>query len=305
MGYKILLADDSITIQKVVELVLSPEGFQISAFNNGEQALAEIDTIRPNLILADVEMPKINGYELCKKIKSNPNTSEIPVILLVGAFEPFDENEAKAVGADDFIIKPFESQELISKVKALVKDFPETTDVVEEEAIQDIGHIEETETSQDKESEITFTEDDFALLQGQFHEEEQIQEPTTQEQQPETFKEVFEEAVKSQQATDVNIAMPALSKEEIIEIYKGVITEQVTKLLDDSFKEVITMAVKDKISEIVSNITPSIVENTTSQILSGISVEIRDKTISILNHFIPEVAQEMVQREINRITADI
>ena len=71
-------------------------------------------------MLADIEMPKLNGYQLCEKIKKNSATVHLPVVLLAGAFEPFDENYAKSVGADDYIIKPFESQELISKVKSLL-----------------------------------------------------------------------------------------------------------------------------------------------------------------------------------------
>ncbi len=118
MAYKLLLADDSITIQKVVELVLAEEDFQIKSVSNGEDALNLLDTFKPDVVLADIEMPKVNGYNLCEKIKKNPLTSHVPVILLAGAFEPIDEELAREVGADDTVIKPFESQELISKINA-------------------------------------------------------------------------------------------------------------------------------------------------------------------------------------------
>ena len=118
MAYKLLLADDSITIQKVVELVLAEEDFQIKSVSNGEDALNLLGTFRPDIVLADIEMPKVNGYNLCDKIKKNPSTSHVPVILLAGAFEPVDEELARQVGADDTVIKPFESQELISKINA-------------------------------------------------------------------------------------------------------------------------------------------------------------------------------------------
>jgi CheY-like chemotaxis protein len=120
MGYKLLLADDSITIQKVVELVLAGEGFDIKATNNGDEALSAIAAFSPDVVLADIAMPVMNGYQLCEKIKSNPETKDIPVILLAGAFEPIDEEVAQKVGADDYIVKPFESQELISKVNAVL-----------------------------------------------------------------------------------------------------------------------------------------------------------------------------------------
>ena len=118
MAYKLLLADDSITIQKVVELVLAEEDFQIKSVSNGEDALNLLETFKPDVVLADIEMPKVNGYNLCEKIKKNPLTSHVPVILLAGAFEPIDEELAREVGADDSVIKPFESQELISKINA-------------------------------------------------------------------------------------------------------------------------------------------------------------------------------------------
>lgn len=120
MAYKLLLADDSQTIQKVVELVLNREGVDILACNDGEEAVKAFGSGMPDIVLADIEMPKLNGYQLCEKIKGNPATVHIPVILLAGAFEPFDEDYARSVGADDFIMKPFESHELVSKVKSLL-----------------------------------------------------------------------------------------------------------------------------------------------------------------------------------------
>jgi CheY-like chemotaxis protein len=120
MAYKLLLADDSQTIQKVVELILNREEFDILACSDGEEAVKAIESGMPDIVLADIEMPKVNGYQLCEQIKGSPATDHIPVILLAGAFEPFDEDYARSVGADDFIMKPFESNELVSKVKSLL-----------------------------------------------------------------------------------------------------------------------------------------------------------------------------------------
>lgn len=104
---KLLLVDDSITIHKVVELILSGEGFEIKAVNNGEEALTGIPTFKPDIVLADVEMPKMNGYVLCEKIKQDPSTSGIPVLLLAGAFEPFDEEECKKGWGGRFCYQTF------------------------------------------------------------------------------------------------------------------------------------------------------------------------------------------------------
>src|SRR5208337_3751322 len=144
--YKLLLADDSLTIQKVVELVLADEHFEIKACSDGEQALSAMESFGPNIVLADIEMPLLNGYQLCEKIKNNASTVHVPVILLAGAFEPFDENYAKSVGADDYIIKPFESQELISKVKSLlVSAGPAGEDESEAVTVQETAQLSSVE----------------------------------------------------------------------------------------------------------------------------------------------------------------
>ena len=91
MARKLLLADDSITIQKVVELVLAEEDFEIKSVSNGEDALNILSSFKPDIVLADIEMPKVNGYQLCDNIKKDPKLSHVPVILLAGAFEPIDE----------------------------------------------------------------------------------------------------------------------------------------------------------------------------------------------------------------------
>jgi CheY-like chemotaxis protein len=120
-GRKLLLADDSITIQKVVDLTFADEGVRVIAVNNGWEAVEKLDEIVPDVVLADVFMPEMTGYELCEYIKQTDKLKHIPVMLLVGSFEPFDEAEARRVGADDILTKPFQSiRKLIDKVGGLV-----------------------------------------------------------------------------------------------------------------------------------------------------------------------------------------
>jgi CheY-like chemotaxis protein len=124
-GRKLLLADDSVTIQKVIDLTFADEGVQVIAFGNGREAIENIEKIAPDVVLADVFMPLMNGYEVCRYIKENEKLKHIPVMLLVGSFEPFDEAEARRVGADDTLTKPFQSiRRLIDKVGALVSSKP-------------------------------------------------------------------------------------------------------------------------------------------------------------------------------------
>ncbi|MBS1792930.1 MAG: response regulator [Acidobacteria bacterium] len=118
---KLLLADDSITIQKVVNLTFADEGIEVISVGDGDSAMHKFSEFMPDLVMADVNMPGLNGYEVCQIIKQNEETQKIPVILLVGSFEPFDEAEAHRVGADDFLTKPFQSiRQLVNKVNELL-----------------------------------------------------------------------------------------------------------------------------------------------------------------------------------------
>ena len=118
---KLLLADDSVTIQKVVNLTFADEGIEVIAARDGNAALEKFAEASPDLVLADVNMPGLSGYQICEKIKQNERTKNVPVILLVGSFEPFDEQEARRVGADDFLTKPFQSiRQLVNKVSDLI-----------------------------------------------------------------------------------------------------------------------------------------------------------------------------------------
>ena len=118
---KLLLADDSITIQKVVNLTFADEGIEVITVSDGNSAMERLAETAPDLVLADVNMPGLNGYELCEKIRATEHLKNTPVILLVGSFEPFDEEKAKTVGADDFLTKPFQSiRQLVNKVMELL-----------------------------------------------------------------------------------------------------------------------------------------------------------------------------------------
>src|SRR5512141_2199756 len=120
MRTKLLLADDSITIQKVVGIIFASEDYELTIVNNGDAALAKAREVEPDVLLVDAVMPGKTGYEVCEDIRRDPALKGTPILLLTGAFEPFDEGKAKQCGADEFISKPFESQHLIDKVMSLV-----------------------------------------------------------------------------------------------------------------------------------------------------------------------------------------
>src|SRR5215469_4671633 len=120
MPKTLLVADDSLTIRKVIGMVLALEDFQITAVDNGIDAIARAREMRPDLVIADVLMPGRSGYEVCETLKSDPATASTPVLLLAGNFEPFDEARARAARADAHITKPFESQAFLDRVRTLL-----------------------------------------------------------------------------------------------------------------------------------------------------------------------------------------
>ena len=120
MTHKLLLADDSVTIQRVVELTFSGEDIQVVTVGDGEQAIARIPLEHPDIVLADIGMPKRSGYEVAAFVKGRPDLSHIPVILLAGAFEPVDEARAQQVKSDGVLVKPFEPQQVIARVRELI-----------------------------------------------------------------------------------------------------------------------------------------------------------------------------------------
>ncbi|MBA3443091.1 MAG: response regulator [Pyrinomonadaceae bacterium] len=120
-GRKLLLADDSITIQKVIDLTFTDEGMKVTTVGTGDLVIERLEADAPDIVLADVFMPGLTGYEVCERIKRDERFGHIPVMLLVGAFEPFNEAEARRVGADGFLTKPFQSiRGLVNKVGSLL-----------------------------------------------------------------------------------------------------------------------------------------------------------------------------------------
>src|SRR5262245_47264940 len=126
MRRTILLADDSPTIQRLVTNTFADGDYDIVSVSNGEAAIRKFDEVHPNVVLADIYMPGKNGYEVCAHIRQHPKLGDTPVVLLVGAFDAFDEEKAREAGATSNITKPFEPHALVSLVESVFPDLEGT-----------------------------------------------------------------------------------------------------------------------------------------------------------------------------------
>ena len=273
MARKLLLADDSITIQKVVELILTDEGFDIRTTSDGEEALAAIPSFKPDVILADIEMPRINGYQLCEKIKQDPSMRDIPVILLSSAFEPIDEKLARQLNADDFIIKPFESQELINKINAVLV----STDIrrVEVENIVEAVELEEATVKED----LWATEE--------IPESAEVEAWTAETWTGAGTEEIVEKVEEAEESPSEDTALPACEKPAAEEV--EIIVPEVELPSKDELKEIFKNSVNESISSLLSQL------DIREAILTSLVPSIKDHAEKILLETIPDLTEKMLR----------
>jgi DNA-binding response OmpR family regulator len=117
---KILVVDDDVNIAELISLYLTKECFDTLTVNDGEAAIRQFGSYRPNLVLLDLMLPGIDGYEVCREIRK---TSSVPIIMLSAKGEIFDKVLGLELGADDYMIKPFDSKELVARVRAVLRRF--------------------------------------------------------------------------------------------------------------------------------------------------------------------------------------
>jgi CheY-like chemotaxis protein len=130
MRRTILLADDSPTIQRLVTNTFADADYEIISVSNGDAAIKKFEEIHPHVVLADIYMPGKNGYEVCAYIRQHRTVGDTPVVLLVGAFDAFDEDKAKEIGATANITKPFEPQALVALVESVMPPADDETEVL-------------------------------------------------------------------------------------------------------------------------------------------------------------------------------
>jgi CheY-like chemotaxis protein len=120
MAKTLLLADGSATIQRVVDLTFAHEDIRVVAVPDGSRAIKWLDTERPDIVLVDVDLAEVDGYGIVTHVKQSKKLGGVPVLMLAGAFEPVDQDRVRAIGCDGIVVKPFEPQHLVARVKELL-----------------------------------------------------------------------------------------------------------------------------------------------------------------------------------------
>jgi len=122
MTHNVLVVDDEPNIVLSLKFLISQQGYEVRTASNGEEALQALNEQVPDLILLDIMMPKPDGYEVCQKIRATPEWKDIAVIMLTAKGRDVEKQKGFAMGADDYITKPFSTQELVAKVRAILQE---------------------------------------------------------------------------------------------------------------------------------------------------------------------------------------
>jgi CheY-like chemotaxis protein len=270
---KVLLADSSVTIQKVVDLVLSDKGYKVKAVASGGEAMAVLSSFTPDIVLVDINLPEMNGYELAEKIHVEASTRDIPVILLAGAFEPIDESRASKAGVNGSLLKPFEANELLGKLDSVLHGSPEAA----EEAVEVVeasfaGEAEPDLTALDEEPVEVEVLDEVSAA------EEVVEVAITEEE--------VEEALAQAPAAGAVHApeIPVPDKDDLMAVFKDIVDTRIEGALT-GVGQAVRDAVDSKLETALRSIDQAVrdaVDSKLESALGGVDQAVRDAVDSKL-----------------------
>lgn len=302
MAHKLLLADDSVTIQKIVELMLAEEGFEIKMTGNGEEALAAIPSFKPDIVIADVDMPKMDGYQLCEKIKKDLSTKNIAVILLAGAFEPVDESRVKQVMAEDYIIKPFEALEFTSKINAVLA----AREIGEEVAVAEVAGAEE---------DLWAMEEILEAAEAQAWPEEAAQAAGLEEvikpiEKPEIVPPPVTEKVAPVEVKAVIPEIEIPSKEEVTAMIDKTINERISSLVSTlDIREAVLSSIIPSVEESIDKTLPVLMEKMLRESLEdtikSIAKNVENAMLSTISGLTEKMLKEMLESSLKSFSGEV
>ena len=247
MTKKILVADNSITIQKIVAMAFENEDAVVEGVSKGKDALDRMGTFKPDIVLADVDMQDLTGFDLSQKIKNDPKFNAVKVLLLASDFEDFNKNLFDSSGADDHISKPFKSEDIIKKVVDLLSGkSPNSINKTINLTPVDLDEsVEPTETTIELSAENMVEEEDSTINLSSADLEESIdptpvekielETKTTKEVEEDTLDEMIEDVESLKEA----VAPPDADYDELSEEVAPTQEDAVGDELDTAFQEMV------------------------------------------------------------------
>ena len=240
MKRTILLADDSPTIRRLVTQTFVGANYSIVEVSNGEAAIKKLDELQPDIVLADIYMPGKNGYEVCRFVRNHEALHDTPVVLLVGAFDAFDEEVAKESGATANITKPFEPGALIDLVKSLLS--PEEQEPEQEPQPK-------PERKPEPQAEVS------KEIEPKFEPKVEVAAPPPPPQPVAAAAPVLEDAVEK----DDLLGLETIFKQEPEEVISVISEEDVDRIADRVIQRLSTHVIESIAWDIVPDITEKIV----------------------------------------------
>ena len=260
MTKKILVADNSITIQKIVAMAFENEDAVVEGVSKGKDALDRMGTFKPDIVLADVDMQDLTGFDLSQKIKNDPKFNAVKVLLLASDFEDFNKNLFDSSGADDHISKPFKSEDIIKKVVDLLSGkSPNSINKTINLTPVDLDEsVEPTETTIELSAENMVEEEDSTINLSSADLEESIdptpvekielETKTTKEVEEDTLDEMIEDVESLKEA----VAPPDADYDELSEEVAPTQEDAVGDELDTAFQEMVNFDSRKKPDNIAS-----------------------------------------------------
>src|SRR4030042_915780 len=290
-------------MQKLVELILAEEGFEIMSTSNGEEALAGIPSFQPDIVLADVEMPKINGYQLCDKIKQNTSTSRLPVILLAGAFEQFDEEVKKEIVLEE-AVQPVTEETELAEVKIIEVELPskdELKEIFEKNVRDKIDtslsslNIKESLVNsympQLKDSFIDIKEGILASII-----------PSIKDSVEKIVGETASDLTEGVLRDSMKVALESLlnrAEKEIINI----IPDLTERILSDTLRTSLDPVIKET-EKAINETLPDLFEKMIRDELSGTFASLTKEIEKVVWKTVPDLAEAIILKEIERIRSE-
>jgi CheY-like chemotaxis protein len=319
---KVLVADDSVAIQKVVEFILSERGYDLKVVGTPDAAIEQASEFGPDVILVDINMPGLTGYKVAEEIRANPLTRDVSIILLAGAFEPVDFDKVEAAGINDTLIKPFEADDLLRKIQALLARGGG--------APAQAAAAKAAPAPPKEEEEFVFFGPEDAeeeAVEADVFEAEVVAEapapprPKAAEPRPAPAAPVkaapVAAAISGPSAHDVTAALTAsieravaqaFAKADIPAILERAAAARIGALLDgmdihETLTDALTVGIRDTVERTLLEVVPELAEGLLREKLGEALTSVRSEIENIIWETVPELAEKIITEEIDKIKA--